>query len=77
MFSVKVIKVLQAETCDIAWAVPKHGISKETEILLPVPFLQKLSVVQDAVSSAVDSSRTIPNVWNSVREIYLIGLFLK
>lgn len=71
------IKVLQAEACDIAWAVPKHGISKETEILLPVPFLQKLWMVRDAVSRAVDSSRTVPNAWNSVREIYLIGLFLK
>lgn len=71
------IKVLQAEDCDTAWAVPKHVISKETEILLPVPFLQKLSMVQDAVSRAVDFSSTISNMWSSVREICLIGLFLK
>lgn len=52
-------------------------VSKETEILLPVPFLQKLAMVQDAASCAIDFSRTIPNMWSSVHEIRLIGLFLK
>lgn len=31
------IKVLQAEDSDTVWAVSKHVMSKETEILLPVP----------------------------------------
>lgn len=71
------IKVLQAGDCDTAWAVPEHVISKETEILLLVPFLQKLSMVQDAAGRAIDFSRTIPDVWSSVHEICLIGLFLR
>lgn len=71
------IKVLQAEDCDTAWMVPKHVISKETEILLLVPFLQMFSMVQDAASRAVDFGRTIPNMWSSVREICLTVLFLK
>lgn len=77
LFSMEMIKVSQAEDCDTAWAVPEHVISKETEILLLVPFLQKLSMVQDAAGHTVDFSRTIPNLWSSVHEVCLIGLFLR
>lgn len=63
------IKILQAEDSDTAWAVSKHVISKETEILLPFPFLQELPMAQDAVGS----SRTVPNVWSSICGICLIG----
>lgn len=69
------IKVLQKEDSDTSWAVSKHVISKETEILLPVPFLQELPMAQDAGSHAAGSSRIVPNVWTSVRGICQIGLF--
>lgn len=69
------IKVLQAEDSDTAWAVSKHMISKETEIPLPVPFLEELPMAQDAGSCVVGSSRTVPDVWSSIRGICLIGLF--
>lgn len=62
------IKVLQAEESDTSWAVSKLVISKGTEILLPVPFLQELPMAQDAGSHAAASSRIVPNVdfcrWN-------------
>lgn len=75
MFSVETIKVLQAEDSDTAWAVSKHVISKETEILFPVPFLQELPMAQDAGSPVVGSNRIAPNEWSSIRGICLIGLF--
>lgn len=70
------IKVLQAEDSDTAWAVSKHVISKETEILFPVPFLEELPMAQDAGSCAVGSSSSVvPNVWSCIRGMCLIGLF--